>query len=75
MDSAMEVDGRLAAFAAFAPKVDAEEVSALVWGTRWEKLRVVIKGGLQIVEELDMVCIRMVWLEPRLAGDLSCLNS
>ena len=68
---AVEVDGRLGALATGTPDVDAEQLTALGRGTGVEDLRVAGERRLQVVEEGDVVRIRMVVVEPGNARDSS----
>jgi len=67
--AAVEVDGGLGSLAAAAPEVDAEEVAPLHRLADVEDLRVGREGGLEVVEEGDVVGVGVVRVEPRQAGD------
>jgi len=67
MDGAVKVDCRLGTFAATAPDVNAEDLAALCGGANIEDLRDIGEGTLEVVEELGVVGVRMVRVEPRQA--------
>lgn len=67
MNSAVKVNGRLGALAAAAPDVDAKDLAALCGGANIEDLRDIGEGTLEVVEELGVVGVRMVRVEPRQA--------
>ena len=67
MNGAMEINGRLGALAAAAPDVDAKDLAALCRGANIEDLRDIREGTLEVVEELGVVGVRMVRVEPRQA--------
>ncbi len=69
MNVAMKVDGRLGALAAAAPDVDAKDLATLCGGADVENLRECRVGSLKVVEESDVVGVRMVRVEPRQARD------
>ncbi len=69
MDSAVEVDRRLRSLATATPEMNTEDVAALCRVANAEDLRVGRERALQVVEEGDVVCVRVVRVEPRQAWD------
>ena len=69
VDITVEVDGRLRSLATASPEMNTKDVATLRRVSNAEDLGVGGERALQVVEEGDVVRVRVVRVEPRCAGD------